>query len=140
MTPEQYADYQRRQLKQGDRVTSGGRSYVLASKPNKSKYRNVRAERNGEKFDSKLEANRFDVLKLRQQAGEIRDLRAHVSFPLMVGDALIGAYEADAVYVEVATGRKIVEDSKGVRTPLFRWKARHFKVQYGFAITEVRKS
>lgn len=74
-----------------------------------------------------------------EKAGDIRDLRAHVSFPLMVGDTLIGAYEADAVYIEVATGRKVVEDSKGVRTPLFRWKARHFKAQYGFAITEVRR-
>lgn len=128
LTEEQYADLLRR------------RSVPLAPAPTKSKYRNQPTERDGEKFDSKLEANRFDDLKLMEQAGEIRDLRAHVSFPLMVGDQLIGAYEADAVYVEAATGRKVVEDSKGVRTPLFRWKARHFKAQYGFAITEVRKS
>lgn len=108
-----------------------------ARKP--SKFKNVPTERNGEKFDSKLEANRFDVLRLREQVGEIRDLRAHVSFPLMVGDEMIGAYEADAVYFDNTAGRKVVEDSKGVRTPLFRWKARHFKAQYGFAITEVRK-
>lgn len=105
-----------------------------------SKYRNKPVKESGEKFDSKLEARRFADLQLMEKAGEIRDLRAHVSFPLMVGDALIGAYEADAVYFEVTTGRKVVEDSKGVRTPLFRWKARHFKAQYGFAITEVRKS
>jgi hypothetical protein len=123
-TEEQLADYQRGQS-------------APARKP--SKFKNVSKEHSGEKFDSKLEASRFEDLQLMEKAGDIRDLRAHVSFPLMVGDALIGAYEADAVYIEVATGRKVVEDSKGVRTPLFRWKARHFKAQYGFAITEVRK-
>lgn len=131
LTEEQYADLMRR------------RSIVPsllppAKKPRK--YRNKPCEAAGEKFDSKLEATRFQDLQLQEKAGLIRDLRPHVSFPLMVGDALIGAYEADAVYVDVATGRKVVEDSKGVRTPLFRWKARHFKAQYGFAITEVRKS
>lgn len=128
LTEEQYADLMRRRSPS-----------AAAPVPKPSKFRNIQTERNGEKFDSKLEANRFDDLKLMERAGEIRDLRAHVSFPLMVGDDLIGAYEADAVYVEAATGRKVVEDSKGVRTPLFRWKARHFKAQYGFAITEVRK-
>lgn len=127
LTEEQYADLMRR------------RSVQLAPAPKKSKYSNKPTERGGEKFDSKLEANRFDDLKLMEQAGAIRELRAHVSFPLMVGDVLIGAYEADAVYIDAASGRKVVEDSKGVRTPLFRWKARHFKAQYGFAITEVRK-
>jgi hypothetical protein len=124
-TEEQFADFQR------------GRVQPAPAKPRK--YRNKPCQADGEKFDSKLEATRFQLLQLQEKAGEIRDLRAHVSFPLMVGDALIGAYEADAVYTEVATGRKVVEDSKGVRTPLFRWKARHFKAQYGFAITEVRK-
>lgn len=127
LTEEQYADLMRR------------RTPAVPAPAKPRKYRNKPCEGHGEKFDSKLEATRFDVLKLREQAGEIRDLRAHVSFPLMVGDQLIGAYEADAVYVEVASGRKVVEDSKGVRTALFRWKARHFKAQYGFAITEVRK-
>lgn len=124
LTEEQYADLMRGRV-------------APARKP--SKFKNVSTERDGEKFDSNLEANRFDDLKLMEHAGAIRDLRAHVSFPLMVGDALIGAYEADAVYIDAASGRKVVEDSKGVRTPLFRWKARHFKAQYGFAITEVRK-
>jgi hypothetical protein len=129
MTEQEYADLMRR------------RSAPAATVPpaKKPKYRNVPVESDGERFDSKLEAGRFQILQLQEKAGQIRDLRAHVSFPLMVGDALIGAYEADAVYIDVATGRKVVEDSKGVRTPLFRWKARHFKAQYGFAITEVQK-
>jgi hypothetical protein len=128
LTEEQYADLVRR------------RAAPVAPAPAKlRKYRNKPVVADGEKFDSKLEASRFETLQLMEKAGDIRDLRPHVSFPLMVGDALIGAYEADAVYIDVATGRKVVEDSKGVRTPLYRWKARHFKAQYGFAITEVTK-
>lgn len=104
----------------------------------RAKFKNIRTEKNGQKFDSKWEAERFEQLKLMEAAGEIRDLRPQVSFPLMVGDALIGAYVADAVYV-TSDGLKVVEDAKGCKTPLYRWKARHFRAQYGFAITEVRK-
>lgn len=105
----------------------------------RAKFKNIRQEKDGQTFDSKWELEQFERLKLREAAGEIRDLRRQVSFPLMVGDTLIGAYVADAVYVEVSDGRKVVEDAKGCKTPLYRWKARHFKAQYGFAITEVRK-
>jgi hypothetical protein len=104
----------------------------------RAKFRNIRTEKDGQKFDSKWEAERFEQLKLMEGAGEIRELRAQVPFPLLVGDELIGAYVADAVYL-TADGRKVVEDAKGCKTPLYRWKARHFKAQYGFAITEVRK-
>ena len=104
----------------------------------RAKFKNIRTEKNGQKFDSKWEAERFEQLKLMEAAGEICDLRSQVSFPLMVGDALIGAYVADAVYV-MSDGRKVVEDAKGCKTPLYRWKSRHFKAQYGFAITEVHK-
>lgn len=128
LTEEQYADLLKRRTVP---VAS-----LAPAKPRK--YGNKPVEADGEKFDSKLEANRFQLLQLREKAGEIRDLRPHVSFPLMVGDALIGAYVADAVYL-TADGRKVVEDAKGCKTPLYRWKARHFKAQYGFAITEVRK-
>lgn len=104
----------------------------------RAKFKNIRTERDGQKFASRWEAERFATLRLMEAAGEIRELRAQVPFPLMVGDTLIGAYVADAVYL-TADGRKVVEDAKGCKTPLFRWKARHFKAQYGFAITEVRK-
>lgn len=105
----------------------------------RAKFKNIRTEKDGQKFDSKWEAERYEQLKLMEAAGEIRSLRAQVPFPLTVGDELIGAYVADAVYEIVASGRRIVEDAKGCKTPLYRWKAKHFKAQYGFAITEVKK-
>lgn len=113
-----------------------GRNVPRATKA--PKFGNVKIERDGETFDSKLESRRAQDLQLMEKAGEIRDLRFHVSFPLLVADEMIGSYEADAVYFDTRLNRKVVEDSKGVRTPLFRWKARHFKAQFGYAITEVR--
>lgn len=122
LTEEQYAALQ-------------GRNVPRAAKA--PKFGNVPVKRDGEKFDSKLESRRAQDLQLMEKAGEIRDLRFHVSFPLLVADEMIGSYEADAVYFDTRLNRKVVEDSKGVRTPLFRWKARHFKAQFGYAITEV---
>lgn len=67
------------------------------------------------KFDSIGEANRYAQLLLRQRAGEISNLRHHVSFPLMtVGKQGLASqfaiYEADYVYDE--RGITIIEDFK----------------------------
>jgi hypothetical protein len=31
----------------------------------------------------------------------------------------------------------VVEDVKGMRTPMYRWKKKHVEAQYGITITEV---
>ena len=105
----------------------------------KTKFKNIRVKNDDGKFDSKWDAERYQQLQLLEKAGEIRDLRPQVAFPLMAGEEMIGAYVADAVYFDVKRNRKVVEDAKGCKTPLYRWKARHFKAQYGFGITEVKK-
>jgi hypothetical protein len=69
---------------------------------------------------------------------EIRELRLQVPFPLKVGDVVIGDYVADFVYGTcTAPARTVVEDAKGIKTPLYRWKRKHFAVQYGMEIHEV---
>lgn len=124
------------------RARTRGRAPEIIEEPKqkKSKFGNIRVESDGENCDSRWEAERLQQLRLMEKAGEIRELRTQVSIPLMVGDEMVGAYVADAVYFDVKRNRKVVEDAKGCRTPLYRWKARHFKAQYGFAISEVRKS
>lgn len=82
----------------------------------------------GIKHDSKAEANRWEALKLMERAGEIRNLQRHVIFPLLVGGVQIGKYEADTVY-ETKDGVRVIEDVKGVRTPMFNWKAKHMAAQ-----------
>src|SRR5215831_6102413 len=100
----------------------------------RSKYRNVKVAIDGERFDSKREAAYWQELKAREHAGEIRDLRRQVEFPLYCPAhdspgvlAIIGCYIADFVYVD-SSGAVHVEDVKGMKSlQLYRWKAKHLE-------------
>ena len=105
------------------------------------KYGAKRAEVDGHKFDSKAEARRYGELKMLEKAGKIVGLKVHPKFGLRVdmgrrGKTEIGFYEADFHYLSEG-GEAVVEDVKGVRTPIYRWKKKHFEAEYGIEITEV---
>ncbi len=104
----------------------------------KSKFRNVRTARDGLKFDSKAEANRYTDLKARQEAGEIRDLIHHKAYHLTIGGELVCKYEADFVYYDIQRGVQVVEDVKGVVTEVFRIKARLMKLLAGIEVEIVK--
>lgn len=95
------------------------------------KYKNVPVEVDGLRFDSKRESIRFFTLRLMERAGDIKDLKRQVRFPLNVEGKKIGAYVADFTYLDTTTKEEIVEDTKGFVTDLFKWKAKHFEAQYG---------
>lgn len=82
----------------------------------------------GIRFDSMAEARRYGELRLMEQAGEIRHLDTHPRFHLLDTLRRDGKtyravrYEADFRYTETATGNTIVEDVKGVETPVFKLK------------------
>jgi len=108
-----------------------------------SKFHNVRVQVDGYTFDSKAEAQRYQVLKLREKAGDIHDLRVHPTYPLYcpVGAtqvATVSTYEADFDFYEGDGLRRVVEDVKGARTALYRLKKRWLKLQEGIDIVEVR--
>ena len=88
----------------------------------------------GHLFPSQHEADRYGELRLEEQAETIRDLRLQFAFPLRVGECVIGQYRADFTYTR--DGHPVVEDAKGFRTELYRWKRRHFEAQYGIRIQE----
>jgi hypothetical protein len=134
---------------------ASGASQVSIIRGRRHKYGAVRTEVDGIKFASKAEARRYCELKLLEKAGEIRRLALQPGFDLTVhGDAFvktwlptkIGAYVADFYYEErVETPapnsdywRRVVEDVKGFKTPLYRWKKKHVEAQYGIEIREVR--
>lgn len=111
----------------------------------RSKYRAKPTFVGGMRFASKAEARRYGELKLLEKAGKIDSLRCQVPHDLCVGGAdgyrrPIGKYIADFVYFDrtVKPWRNVVEDVKGFRTPLYRWKKKHFEAQYGIKIKEVR--
>jgi hypothetical protein len=113
-----------------------------------NKYRAQPTEVDGIRFHSKKEARRYTELKLLEKAGQIRELslqpRYELLAPLPVGHSMagkrlecIGAYVADFRYREGPQGLLVIEDVKGMKTPLYRWKKKHFEAQYGLTITEV---
>ncbi len=86
------------------------------------------------KFPSKGEAKRYVELLLLVRAGMIQDLELQVTFMLDVNGMLICKYIADFVYQE--GGKEVVEDSKGVRTPAYRLKAKLMRAVHGITIRE----
>jgi hypothetical protein len=116
----------------------------------------IKTEVDGITFASKIEAAHYKTLLLRLKAGEIRDLRLQVRFPLFacphVQDTKkvkVCDYIADFVYQE--NGEEVVEDTKPVRrrrkngtlyadraTAVFKLKAKLFKANYAKDIQIVR--
>lgn len=111
-----------------------------------NKYGNKKIVLDGVEFDSQLESNRYLELKLLERAGEIKDLRRQVNFELQTSytknNKIIKPiyYVADFVYYDVRKGKKIVEDTKGFKTEVYRLKKKIFEYKYpDLEITEIRK-
>ena len=108
------------------------------------KYGAIPTTVDGIRFDSKAEAKRYGELKLLEKAGEIKELQLQPRFELMAPergsgfDVRIGDYVADFRYREGPKGLLKIEDVKGVKTALYRWKKKHVEAQYGITITEIQ--
>lgn len=126
----------------------------------KSKYGNKKITVDGITFDSKREYNRYCELKLLEKAGEISNLRRQVKFVLIPaqyektterytrgknkGELKQGrlierecAYIADFVYIDNKEGKKVVEDTKGMRTKDYVIKRKLMLKNYGVRIKEI---
>lgn len=109
------------------------------------RYLNQKCSADGHEFDSKLELTRYRELQEMLRAGTISELRVHTHFALHAPrrnapPARIGSYEADFDYRW--SGELVVEDCKSARTrstSAYRWKKRHFELEYGIEITEIQR-
>lgn len=90
----------------------------------------------GVRFASRKEAARYRELCLMQRAGEIEDLELQPKFPLVVSGINVGTYIADFRYLDRTTGERIVEDVKGVRTSVYKIKAKLVKALHGVEVFE----
>lgn len=105
-----------------------------------TKYKAIPTTVDGIWFASKLEAKRYQELKLLERAGAIKELSRQHKFPLVVSGAKICSYAADFVYIDTRTEAMVIEDTKGVRTQSYRIKYKLFHVCYPhLKITEVTK-
>lgn len=86
-----------------------------------SKYKAVKTPcAGGHTHDSKAEAARCDDLRALEEAGHIAELEHQPEFRVEIGGTLMCKYRADfAWWVGDA---RIVEDVKGITTPVFNLK------------------
>lgn len=105
-------------------VRAGGGS---ESRP--PKYSNEAIVVDGERFDSKLEARRYEQLKLMRQAGLIRYFLRQVPFVLAPGSR----FYVDFMLV-LLDGTLKYEDTKGVLTDVARTKINTVEHLYGVKI------
>lgn len=111
----------------------------------RSKYRNIRTTVDGIAFDSKREAARWTELRLLERAGQIRNLERQVSYALTVNGVKIGTYRCDFAYEDRKTDCDlmvwfvpVVEDVKGMLTPMYRLKKKLMKALHGVEILETK--
>lgn len=133
----------------------------------RSKYGAKPVEIDGIRFASQKEGRRYQELKLLVKAGHIKQLELQPVFRLWAHDVTVqarlkraaagmrgnpdpvtpielGKYVADFRYQEKGLSASenerwhvVVEDVKGFKTPLYRWKKRHVEAQYGITIREL---
>ena len=125
-----------------------------------NKYGNKKVVIDGEVFDSKREAKRYQELKLLERCGAIDGLRRQETYYLIPtqrekstrvyqkgrkkGQPIEGkviekpvTYIADFAYMDRATGELVVEDVKGVRTKDYIIKRKLMLYIHGIKIQEV---
>lgn len=134
------------------RVGGGGWGrHVTPYSPGKKrppKFRNLKCEVDGIKFDSLKEGRRYGQLRLLERGGEIRNLRLQTRHPLHVNGCFVAHYVADFDYEERVrpasveagqavppdTWRPVTEDVKGgeaTQTDAFKLKAKIFEAIHG---------
>ncbi len=91
-----------------------------------NKYKNVKVNVDGIRFDSKKEAARYKDLKLLLLGGVISHLELQPQIALMCNGAKIGFYRPDFRYFDKQANATIVEDvkSKPTKTAVYNLKKR----------------
>ncbi|MFT2211490.1 DUF1064 domain-containing protein [Rhizobium giardinii] len=126
------------------------KQFKATVKPKANKYGAKKAVVDGKRFDSKREAARYQFLKARQDLGEISNLELQPAFKLKCGDRPIllkskgypngrqATYFADFAYWCPVQEKRIIEDSKGMKTDVYKLKKAIVEAQFpGVKIIEV---
>ncbi|MDR3124477.1 MAG: DUF1064 domain-containing protein [Endomicrobium sp.] len=106
----------------------------------KHKYRAKKVVINNITFDSKKEADRYQVLVMLEKGGKISDLKIQPKFVLQdafyVGSKkyLPITYTADFTYYDSDSKKEIVEEVKGFKTDDYRIRKKMFLKRYGGSV------
>lgn len=95
----------------------------------KHKYNAKKTYAKGFKFDSQKEAKRYCELELLEKAGLIKNLKKQVRYDILMNGEPVKYesgrtiyYLADFEYFDIEKKRKIIEDVKGMDTPVSKIK------------------
>lgn len=103
-----------------------------------SKYGAIKTDVDDIIFDSRKEANRYCELKMLVKEGSIVSLELQPAFDLLVSSGKsVGKYKADFKYYDCEKKSWIVEDVKGMKTPVYRLKKKIVEAVYGIRIVEI---
>ena len=121
------------------RVTAQEFRDHVAGKP-KNKYGAQQIVVDGVLFHSKGEARFWEVLRLREKAGEIYGLERQKVYQISIEGVKICKLIVDFAYYSRDDNQFHAADWKGVVTPMFRLKAKMVKAQHGVIVEIVGKS
>ena len=120
-------------------AAADGSPFASAAAPSqkawKNKYRAQPVVTDEGRFASKKEYADWCALKLREKAGLITHLQRQVKFPLTINAQLVTTFIADAVFFE--NGKRVVVDSKGVQTPVYRLKKKLMRALLNIEVHEI---
>ena len=124
MTPEQY------------------NARIVKDVAKKTKFRNVKKEIDGLKFDSTKEANHYLALKVRERLGEINGLVTQPKFSIDINGQHICNYIADFAFFTYENDETVyhVQDVKSAHTrtlPVYRLKKKLMKAVLNTDIEEI---
>lgn len=86
-------------------------------------------ELNGERYDSKGEARRHNILMMREHAGAIERLKHHPErIPLVINGVEVATWQPDFEYFEA--GIRVLEDFKGFTSRRGKKKDKHGRPTY----------
>lgn len=113
----------------------GASPFAMRASSFPSKYKNKKVVTDEGTFDSQREYKHWLELKIRERAGEISRLERQKDFVIEHNGVRITKYRADFIYFE--NGQRVVADSKGFRTDVYRLKAKLMKAFYNIEIREM---
>jgi hypothetical protein len=116
----------------------------IVNKSKSSKFNNIKVDIDGHTFDSKKEAEFYGQLKIKKNAGLIKDFQMQVRYDIIVNSIMIGKYFLDFL-VENNDGSIEYIDIKGkdsktnkfIKTGVFALKKRLVEAIYGINISMV---
>ena len=116
----------------------------VVNKTKSSKFNNVKSEIDGHKFDSKKESEFYGSLKIKKQAGLIKDFKMQVPYEIIVNNIRIANYFLDFLvenndgtieYIDIKGKDK--KTNKFIKTGVFALKKRLVEAIYGIKISMI---